>query len=74
MIRKEPRKARLQPYLNNQRPRAERRSHCGGFEVPTEEGGDEVGCWEDVEGAAEDAAGYSVEDAAVPGYLRLVDA
>lgn len=41
--------------------------------MPAKQGGDDVGGGEEVDGAAEEGPGDSVEPREVPGYLRFVD-
>lgn len=52
---------------------AERGGHAGGFQVPAEQRGDEVGSAEDVDRARQRAAGDTIQCGQVPRYLRSVD-
>ena len=63
----------LEQHLRDNRPGGEGGGQGGGFEMPAEEGRDEVGGAEDVDSAGEGGTGDAVEGAGVPGYLGAVD-
>lgn len=71
---KRQRKEKLRGKLQGKRPSRERCSHRRALQVPAGVRGDEVRGAEEVEGAAEDAAGDAVHDRRDPRYLPLVDA
>jgi hypothetical protein len=69
-----PRKHTLRQELQDHRPlRESRRYHCA-LKMPASVWCDQVSCAEDVEGAAHQAAGDTIEDRAIPGDLRAIDA
>ena len=60
MKRKRHRHQELHPHLHRRGEFGERSGEGGGFDVQAQEGGDEVGEAEDVEGTGEDGAGDAV--------------